>query len=291
MITRYSYKYFSPELFRDHQDILLHDVYHHIQAYLLYPLNCSCKASCPCDGIRANITLTLNVAYYNEAVKKRESPETLQAMRLLLEIPEERFLQEYYGQAYPLWLIHQKVKEQDIPLYESVRHLIWTLLCLDYTYACSLYRAPAVSIKGAIDIILGKMPLKAKGVLQKDPKRQLCGEKAYSQRLKLYKSVCHFIAATDYIDIRQPLSATQIKRFLSISEWIKEKLLSIRTPNVKEVRMFLKEDFLDLPAWIEVDKVDLRLEPFQDKLNELDEKADIAYQKYIEAERAKGKGT
>jgi hypothetical protein len=65
------------------------------------------------------------------------------------------------------------------------------------------------------------------------------------------------------------------------------RVLSLRTPKAKGEHMFLKEDFLALPVWIELDNVELDLEPFRDKLEEIEKKGDIVFEKYLEAQRAK----
>ncbi|MBA3814564.1 MAG: hypothetical protein H0X26_08815 [Alphaproteobacteria bacterium] len=57
--------------------------------------------------------------------------ETLYAIGLLLEIPEQSFLSTNYGKAYPVWLIQEKLETQGSSLYASISHLIWTLQNLD----------------------------------------------------------------------------------------------------------------------------------------------------------------
>lgn len=287
MITRKTYKNFSTNLFTDNQEILLFDVFHHIQAHLLYPLNCSCEHSCFCNEMRKNIILSLSMDLYNRVAKWKESSETLYATKLLLEIPEESFFKANYGNAYPLWLIEEKLDAQETKVYDSIRQFIWAFLRLARTYEVSSYNGPATSIKRVLEIIVGNTPLKAKGVKRRNGLDYRCGEKAYSKRLNQYKSVCHFIAAMERVHkVDSPL---QIKEFLSLSEWIKEKLLSVRTPNVKDEHLFLREDFLCLPSWIEIDRLDLSMEPFWDKLEEIEAQGLIEFPKQLEAHMAKAR--
>jgi hypothetical protein len=284
IINRKTYKNFSAELFTDNQEMLLYDVFHHIQAYILYPLNCGCEGYCFCSQMRENIILSLNMDLYNMIAKRKGETETLYVMRLLLEIPEDSFLKENYGNAYPLWLVEEKIDAQEADVYNSIRQLIWTFLCLARAYEASSNKGPAASLKRALEIILGNTPLKAKGTLKKKRRGYICGEKAYSKRLNQYKSVCYFIAAMDHISANTP---SEVKHFLSIAEWIKEKLLSVRTPNIKGEHLFLREDFFHLPAWIKIDNLNLQLDPFWDKLEEIETSGVIGLPKQLKAMLAK----
>lgn len=78
-------------------------------------------------------------------------------------------------------------------------------------------------------------------------------------------------------------TATQIKRFLSISQWLKEKLLAVQTTNVKNEHLFLQENFFPLPAWLQLDNVDIPLEPFEDKLKEINDTIESEFAKQDEA--------
>jgi hypothetical protein len=119
---------------------------------------------------------------------------------------------------------------------------------------------------------VGSTPLKAKSnkAANEPP---LCGEKAYSIQLNAYKSICHFVAAYKYLEGNDPsFSLTQaeyIEKFLSLSHWIRAKLLILETPNVKERFMFPEKSLISLPEWISSDGIHLLIEPFGDKLQNL----------------------
>lgn len=185
MITRTIYKNFPVEYFNDHQDILLYDIFHHLQAYLLYPPHCGCDGPCPCHKMRKRIVLSLNMDLYDEAVKRKEDSDKLHTMRFLFEIPEATFCRLNYTKGYPSWLIHKELqKREKDDLFKSVEHLIWTLIRLAKTNEASSFNTPWASLKGAIQLILGDMPLKAKNG---ETKPYFCGEKAYGKRLREYK--------------------------------------------------------------------------------------------------------
>lgn len=282
MITRTIYKNFPPEYLGDHQDILLYDLFHHLQAYLLCPPHCVCDGLCSCDEMRQKIVLSLNMDLYDGAVERNEASDKLHAMRFLFDIPETIFCRLHYTKGYPSWLIHKELQKQEKEnLLKSIEHLIWTLLRLAKTYETSVLNTPWASLNGAIQLILGDTPLKTKN----GPKKPyFCGEKAYGKRLREYKPICHFIAAMEMVKKDSPIdTATQIKRFLSISQWLKEKLLAVQTTNVKNEHLFLQENFFSLPVWLQLDNVDIPLEPFKDKLKEINNMIESEFAKQDEA--------
>lgn len=156
MITRTIYKNFPPEYLEDHQDVLLYDTFHHLQAYLLCPPNCVCEALCSCDEMRQRIVLSLNMDLYDGAVERNEDSDKLHAMRFLFDIPETVFCRLHYTKGYPSWLIHKELQKQEKEnLFKSIEHLIWTLLRLAKTYETSVFNTPWASLNGAIQLILG----------------------------------------------------------------------------------------------------------------------------------------
>lgn len=121
-------------------------------------------------------------------------------------------------------------------------------------------------------MILGNTPLKTQAKkLEKEA--HLCGEKAYGTKLNTYKSVCHFIAAFNLMEEREPSfsmpNPQQIKEFLNLSHWFREKLLSLQTPNIKDKSLFPEATLLPLPLWITPDEVHTPIDPFEDKLLEI----------------------
>jgi hypothetical protein len=265
---------FPPFLDR-HGDYLLYNTFHQVKAFLLYP--CGCDTLCQCETLREKIILTLNVHLYNQAQERKETPDNLRAMRFLLKIPDEDFFKKHYSEAYPVWLIQEQLGQEDRQKsFKVVAQLIEALLRLARTYELSLFKESRASITEALAMILGSAPLKTKAKkLGKEPR--LCGEKAYSARLNAYKSVCHFIAALNFMEknnssfsLSTPdAKAEHVQQFLSVSHWFRKKLLLFYTPNIKHGALFSKKTLLSLPSWIASDDIDILIDPFEDKLQEI----------------------
>jgi len=258
----------AKEFLSQYHEYSLYDVLHQIKALLLYPLNCQCKDTCRCEKLRASIRLALNINLYNQAEARQERREVLSAMQLMFKIPEDRFFRTHYGEGYPLWLIEKSFDEK-VTHFKIVGQLVWTLLRLAKTYEVSILRNSQASLKEAIEIIVGKMPLKSK------PGEQipyLCGEKGYAAHFKTYKSVCHFITALQLLDKESFTLADsgQITEFLSLSHWIRKKLLAIETPNVKGKVLLTADTLMPLPPWVNSESVRVSLKPFEHKLQELE---------------------
>jgi hypothetical protein len=267
------YKDFPPEFLAKYHEYVLYDVFHHIKAFVLYPLNCGCKDDCACEGLRAKIVLSLNVDLYLRMQEHREDCDPCYAIRHLLKIPSDSFLSKHYAQSYPVWLIQAELQKKEADNhFKIVGRLVWTLLRLAQTYELSIFKEPRASINEAVELILGKTPLKTKSnVFEKEA--YLCGEKAYSAHLNTYKSVCHFMAASQLIGKGNPcFSLTQpdqIQEFLRISHWMREKLLSLETPNIRGKSLFQEATLLPLPSWINSDGLHIPVDPLEGKLQEI----------------------
>ena len=272
MILRKEHENFSSLFLEAHQDIILQDMYHHIQAYLLHPPHCTCGDSCQCAEFRESIVLTLNLDFYNRMEASGCDAQILHAMRLLLQIPNDSSLTKKYTRAYPNWLIKEKlVKKEEKNHFKIVGRLVVTLIRLGMTYDMVLGESRA-SIKEAVDIILGDMPLKSKSSNQ-EKESYLGGEKAYGKFFNMYKFICHFIAArelmkkeTDPIGVNNPES---IKRFLKLSYWFRKRLLWLYIPNVKDNILFTEETLMPLPKWVTSDGVVVSIEPFEEIIHRL----------------------
>ena len=282
MILWDRHKDFSSSFLAEHHNYVLQDVFHHIKAFLLYPLNCSCGSLCQCEASRAKIVLSLNADLYNQAEERQENRDSLYAMRALLKIPDDNFFRKHYGKAYPLWLIQEEFQKKEAYHFRVVERLVWALLRLARTYEVSIIGQPRASIKEAVDLILRKTPLKTKA-RKREKEHYLCGEKAYGMQLNAHKSVCHFIVAFKFLEGNDPYfslanseaTLQQIQSFLSLSHWIRKKLLSFETPNIKEKSLFSEEGLLPLPAWVNSDDVHIPLEPFAVKLEEINDSEKI----------------
>lgn len=262
----------SPFLARRH-DLVLYHIFHHIKAFLLFPWLCSCGNSCRCHELRNKIALSLNTALYNKALNDKNDRETLQAMKMLWGIPDDHYFRENQGEAYPVWFIEQELRQREKSNhFKIVSRLIWTLLRLAKTYEATPFKKPQASLTEAIDIILGKSPLKRKK-LQKE-EDYLGGEKAYLARFNHYKSVCHLIGALEFEKECHSLSSlnevSRIKTFLETAHWLRKELLRLETPNIKMNSLFLEESLLPLPSGIKSDRVNISLDPFQEKLQEIE---------------------
>jgi hypothetical protein len=267
------YQEFPSDFLSRYRDFVLYDVFHHIKAILLYPLNCGCRKDCVCEATRARVVLSLNVDLYNKARIRQENPDRLYAMKYFLKIPDDGFFREHYGECYPLWLIDEKFAEKSaLNHFQIVGRLVWTLLRLARTYELSFYREHRASLTEAVSIILGNAPLKGKKAKQ-GKTVYLCGEKGYTAHFNTYKSVCHLIAAFQHMEENNPcFSLTdpqKIQEFFNLSHGIQQKLLSVKTPNIKEKSLFLNESFLPIPSWAYSDDIPISIIPFRHKLKEI----------------------
>jgi hypothetical protein len=266
-------KEFSKTFLRQHHDHVLVNTFHRIKAYILYPLGCGCIKACRCEERRQQVILSLNVAYYNHLEDRCDDLFHLSALRHFLRIPEDRFFRRQQEQVYPLWLIKEKFQEQEAILrVRIIDRLVWTLLRLAATYKAFPFAEPRASVHEAVEIILGKNPLKS--ILRKaDGQDYLCGEKGYSAQFTLYKPVCHFIAA---FRLGKPFSPNSpcltvmepedISIFLKHSHWLRCQLLCLETPNIKEKRLFTEDTLLPLPSWVDSHDIHIPIDPFPDKL-------------------------
>lgn len=274
MIQWNQHKRFSPEFLSEHHDLLVYDIYHQIKAFTLYPLNCSCKERCQCADLRTKVSLSLNVELYNRAFREGKDPETLSDMRFFLSIPDDSYFREHHGESYPLWLIEKEWEDREEQNhFKIVAQLVWTLLRLSKTQEVSPWRNSQASVTEALKELLPSTPLKKKGSRKEEG--HLCGEKAYRKYLKTYKSVCHFIAALEYLRedklLLSPRTPRDIKKFLEVSDWFRTKLLSFLTPNVKEMSFFLEEELLPLPPWVNGKDVKIPLQPLEKKLQAIND--------------------
>lgn len=262
------YKDFSPEFLKTHRDLILWETYYCLQAFILFPPNCEF------DGVRERIVLALKTEFYNQALQKNadedEDETRLQAMRFLWKIPEDRVYRETYSDAYPIWLIERTFTEREVEShFQIVSRVVWTLLRLAHTYAAVPPRIFQASLKEAVEMILGRNPLKRKNSHKTD---YLGGEKAYFTCFNRYKPVCHIVTAFEFTKEKYLTSVltapAQIEYFLKLAQKLRRELLYIQTPNVKMKSLFPSEILLPLPDWINEDSISLSLEPYADKLAE-----------------------
>jgi hypothetical protein len=231
MILWDRHKEFTSDFLTQHHDYVLFDLFHQVKAALLYPLNCSCQSGCECGKLREKIVLSLNVDAYNQAEARQEHPDRLYAIKMLFKIPDDTFFRKHCGEIYPMWLVQETLQKKEANNhFKIVERLVGVLLRLAQTYEISIFREPRASIKEAVELILGKTPLKVKARKQ-EQEPYLCGEKGYSAQLNTYKTVCHFVAAfqlmgkgTSCFSLTCP---DKIREFLTLSHWFRKKLLAI----------------------------------------------------------------
>ncbi len=73
-----------------------------------------------------------------------------------------------------------------------------------------------------------------------------------------------------------------IEHFLSLSDWFRQKLLLLQTPNAKKKDVFLPEEILPLPSWVVPHDIDIPIEPFAKKLEEIN----VPYVEYLNSRSA-----
>ena len=278
MIYRKSYNQLSQEFLQQNHDIVLQDVFHHIQAHLLFPLSFNCHEN------RQKAILSMNMGFYNKAIENQVEPDRINAIKKIFDLPDDSYFKSHYEDCYPLWLIKEELKEhEEQKHFRIVNRLCWTLLRSSKSHQ-HLGFQPQASIKDAVNLIMGKMPLKSKNNVMK--MEHLCSEKVYGRMLKRYMSVCHFILAHehmrgDYADGwygGKALSFTpnnQIARFLSLSHWFRAELRKPIRTNVKEPELFPERHLISLPLWVNSGDIDIPIPPIEEKVREID--ASIVY--------------
>jgi hypothetical protein len=195
-------------------------------------------------------------------------------MKIIFKIPDDSFFQDVIThKVIPYGLLINRLNQEDRNKnFKIVEHLVWGLLRLARTYEISPLKGSRASINEAVEMIVGSTPLKTK-VKKLDQESPLCGEKAYGIQLNAYKSVCHFVAAYKYLEGNDPsFSLTQpehIEKFLSLSHWLRAKLLTLETPNVKERFMFSGKSLISLPEWISSDDIQITIDPYEEKLQQI----------------------
>lgn len=262
-----------PTLLAQHEDLCLYGLFHQLLVWFLYPPRCSCKGVCPCDAFREQVALSFHLELYNRAEGKRQRAGRLSTMRFLFQIPDDHTLRRNHGQSYPLWLAGKEWQAKTIDL-KAVASLIEALLRLGCTYEIGCGPHPLASIREAIGLILGKVPLKSKkGKQGRDA--YLCGEKRYSASFNAYKPICHFVLAYQHVfgDNPPPVpgGVDKIRKFFGLAQWVREQLLRLQTPNIKGRSLFAKDALLLLPSWVETENMEIPLAPFDEKLESISE--------------------
>lgn len=267
------------EFLTQHRDLILYDTFHRIMTFLLHPPRCSCKNRCQCDSIRERVLLSLNLDFYNKLQKNNDTPETLFAARFLLKIPEESYFAKHYTNAYPSWLIGEGFSQKSVP-FKIVDHLMWTLLRLSRTHELSVFHTAKTSMQEAIEWIFGKTPVNtpANTKAKKETDSKFGGQDAYKKGFRYYKEISHFITALEFIKRENAERGSllfswdqpdRIDRFLSLSHWFRQRFLLLYTPNATKKEVFLEEEILPLPAWVSSENIDVSIEPFEKKLEEI----------------------
>lgn len=259
----------------EHRDVVLEDTWHHVQGYLLFPLNCACQ-DCQCGYWRQKVILTLNMVFYHQLKLSNTPPEKLHAAKLILDLPDFSYLREHYSDSYPLWLIQKELKTRfEQKEFKIVDSLCWTMMQIaqaNRPYGNEL----RTSITEAVRFILGDKPLKV------GAQDYLCGEKAFGRMLNKYKSVIHFILALEHMRKEEEDNkiyeregayllhgSSQLDRFLSLSLWFRTELLKLVRPNVKDPELFHEHELLALPSWVGCEHISIPIHPLEQKVQEI----------------------
>ncbi|MBP6985365.1 MAG: hypothetical protein KBB83_02090 [Alphaproteobacteria bacterium] len=287
MIYRELYNRFSPEFLRQHHDVVIQDVFHHVQAYLLFSTECRCKENCRCEHFQQKAILSMSMAYYHKAQKEQASTEKLEAIKIIFNLPDTAYFADTYEDGYPLWLIQdeleERIKDNSIKI---VDRLGWTMLKMSKAYY-EKWRERRASLTEALRLILGEKPLKSGD----KEKIYLAGAKNLSKTFGQYKSASHFIMALQYMRRGESVLAeeevndenvsitidtpAQIERFLSLSLWFRQELRLLIRPNVKIPELFQESELVSLPDWICYAGIDIHIKPHQIKLQELESGAEF----------------
>lgn len=287
MIQRESYNRFSPIFLERHKDILRQDLFHHVLAYLLF------IEDSHDEHFRQKTILTLGLDYYHKAVNTGKKASQLDAIKLILQIPDSTYLADHYEDCYPLWLIQANLKERiENGSFRMVDKLGWTMLEMSKAYY-SRYHEHRASLTETLRLTLGEKPLKS-GDRRKNA---LAGDKSATKIFKKYKSVCHFIMAFEYMRRGEcPIdegrlsdektsfnidTQEQVSRFLNLSAWFRRELRVLVRPNVKDPALFPESNLLSLPEWVTCDGVDILVKPHAQKLQEIEQDWGFTKERYL----------
>ena len=277
------YTKFSEEYLSKYHSIVFLDVFHKIKSFILYPPGDETPESPHTEELRKQIVLSQNLNALATAKAQGKSSDEVEALNYIMALPEDGYFKAHWQTAYPIWLIEQEIQERAAQNHFSmIYQLVWTLIRLGKTHQVSFFKEYRASMKEALEIILGDMPLKSK---QTGVKRSLGGEKAYRKQLNAYKSVCHFIAAFDHLKqggvTQSPSpfsldSPSQIETFLQASCWFRHALLILKTPNIKDSSPFSEDILIPLPNWVESGESLIEVEPIDEVTKMLEEKLERA---------------
>ena len=270
-------KKFSPEFLDQYHELVVYDVFHRIKVFLLFPHDCACETNCRCEEWRKKAILALNTNLYNKARQQGEKLSRLKAMKELWRMPEAHLFQGLYANSYPIWAIEKELKaREENDHFNVLDQLVWTFLRLGKTTTAYL-GTPEVSVNEVFHILKKPPSGATKEQLKEDERR--CGKKKYEDLWKQYQYVCHFIAALALWEkevtggkrlFSDPYpSLEQIKRFLSLAHWFRQKLLALKRPNVKESVFLLEENLCPLPPWVQSEGIDFPIDPDQEKIREV----------------------
>lgn len=277
-ITWNPYEMFSSQFLYKHYELVLCHILHHIKAFLLFPADCLCEKQCLCHESREKIIFSLNTACYNRLYPIIETSNSLHAIKALWNLPEDHKYRELHTSAYSLCFVEKELKSrEERGDFEIINQLVWTFLRLGQTSKVCLMTTE-VSFSDAVEMIAGGMPVKVKAdrLKKSEPLR---GEKTYGALFKRYQSICHFIAALAFCKKEDPrwdnLSECLypplecMERFLNVAHWFRKNLLLLERRNVKGKVFLREEELCPLPDWIQIQEIDLPIEPFQDKVKEI----------------------
>lgn len=276
-----AYSAFSEAFLAEHHDVVLWHTYHQLKAWMLFP--CGCPDLCDCAQWREKVRLSLDVTFYNKALENNESADKLLAIKIIFGLPEAEVLRKHFPEAYPLWLVEEKIQELEKD-FKLTSRLTWMLIRL----ACSYSPGPVLfryaSIREALKYLLGNKPLKPS---EKDD--YLGGEKAHIQSFKIYRFISPFVTAGERLrdageDYWNLSSAAAIEKFLGMVVFVRHHLLTLATPHTFHTRFFDPEELLSPPVWVQ--EVEMIIEPIEEKLKLETEKA-LSREKKREEERGK----
>jgi hypothetical protein len=282
MIYRESYSRLSSEFLQKHRDVISHDVFHHVLAYLLFSADCRCKDGCRCEDFHQKAILSMGMAFYHKAQKEQASSLQLDVIKLILNLPDSTYLAEHYEECYPLWLINEELKARiKDNSFKMVDNLGWTMLEMSMAYY-KRFRERRASLTEALRLTLGENPLKSGD----KRKKYLAGDKTLSKTFNQYKPVCHFILAFEYMRRGERFideedwshenanfsidTTDQIERFLSLSLWFRRELRELIRPNVKDPALFPESKLVSLPDWVTCDGIEIIVKPHAQKLREIE---------------------
>jgi hypothetical protein len=268
---------FSDKFLRKYSAFIYQMEMNRWKAFFMFPPRACCHSECECYDQRQAIQTTLNIDLYEREARKNKTIYSRRALAHLLNIPDEKNILRYA--LHTKWSLEkiQSAFESDKlqKKLKRVASMTWILLRLQRTYEQCPLQIQQPSIQEALSLLIGGnngLP----AYQQKTDlmfEENLGGEKVFEEDFKIYRPLCHRVTTYFYLKAQQKENAEQnsefILTFLKIADGIKQKLLLMKTNNVKRNRLFDQKSFMNSSTIFHLSSQEIIIPEFSEKLHKI----------------------